>query len=73
MYTEIRLKMHCPNRLIKLNWFMFIYTDYSGFIQATHSHLYLILIHLRRAKVKEKYIIGWYKPAGEECYVMLTY
>lgn len=56
---------------------MFIYTDYSGFIQATYSHLYLtlilILIHLRRAKVKEKYIINWYKPAGEECYVMLTY
>lgn len=49
MCTEIRLKMHCPNRLLKLNWYMFIYTDYSGFTEATHSHLYLILIHLRGA------------------------
>lgn len=42
--------MHCPNGLIKLNWYMFIYTDYSGFIEATPSDLYLILIRLRRAK-----------------------
>lgn len=50
MCTEVRLKMQCPNRLMKLNWYMFIYTDCSGFMEATHSHLFLILIDLRRAR-----------------------
>lgn len=59
---------------------MFINTDYSGFMEATHSHLYLILIHLRRARenvftslFKSKSTSKTGTGVGEEWYVMLTY